>query len=597
MMSGKSHLRDKGSAASGPTSLTSYKKFIFVTFLGIGGLIAIEASAAVIITGLTEPLERNARALISLASTPCDTAQWRVERLYRNMDKQLDDAMRALGHYQYSFDKTISFENAGCWSATLDVTPGDPVLLRKVDVIITGDAQNDSAIPARVEPRKPTPDSTLDHGQYESFKQYIMGMLRARGYFEAKLIENSVVVDETLSFADMKLEIESGPRYVFGPIEFSELVLQRNLLVSYAEFLPGDAYDDVAIARLYESLNGSGYFGSVSINTVPATDGSHEVPVYVSLSPGIRHVFTTGVGYATDVGLQGRLGYTNRRRNDSGHQFNSQLIASRVNSELTGTYRWPRGNPNKEWVDIFGGFQRKRTETSESNTVILGARLTHDRGERWLESPYLNLANEDFKVGDQVGSTRLLTPGISWESTIGREISRMSSGRRINLDIKGAHEDLWSDTSLLQLTASAKWVVSLNDVNRLIMRGDLGFTAVSDFEELPATMRFFAGGDNSVRGYDFETIGPIDVDGNVTGGTNLAVFSLEFDHLVAKSWALAAFVDTGTAYNDFDLDFKTGAGVGIRWYSPLGPIRIDVAHPIGESDRSTRLHITLGPDL
>jgi len=110
-------------------------------------------------------------------------------------------------------------------------------------------------------------------------------------------------------------------------------------------------------------------------------------------------------------------------------------------------------------------------------------------------------------------------------------------------------------------------------------------------------VRFFAGGDNSVRGYDFETIGPVDADGNVTGGNNLAVFSLEYDRLISKSWSLAAFVDTGSAFNDFDVDFKTGAGVGIRWYSPLGPIRVDVAHPLGESDRSTRLHITLGPDL
>jgi len=224
-------------------------------------------------------------------------------------------------------------------------------------------------------------------------------------------------------------------------------------------------------------------------------------------------------------------------------------------------------------------------------------RVARNRGEHWLESPYINLANEDFKVGEQVDSTRLLTPGINWESTVGREISRMQSGRRINLDIKGAHENLGSDTSFLQLTAAAKWVVSFSDANRLLIRGDLGYTAKTEVEDLPPTVRFFAGGDNSVRGYDFETIGPVDADGNVTGGNNLAVFSLEYDRLISKSWSVAAFVDTGSAFNDFDVDFKTGAGIGIRWYSPLGPIRVDVAHPLGESDRSTRLHITLGPDL
>jgi translocation and assembly module TamA len=572
-------------------------KFSTLALLGIMALVARPTYATVTITGLTEPLEKNARSLIRLASTPCDAAPWRVERLYQNMDKQLSDAMRALGHYQFEFDKTLSFDNSACWSATLEVTPGDPVLLRKVDVNITGEARSDAAVVARIDVRKPVPDTVLNHGQYETYKQFVMSMLRARGYFEAQLVENAVVVDETLSFADIQLQVSSGPRYIFGPIEFGEPVLDRDLLLGYADFSPGDAYDDVVIAKLYESLNGSGYFGSVSIRTEPATDGSHEVPVFISLTPGIRRVYTTGVGYATDIGLQGRLGYTNRRRNSKGHMFDSQLFMSRVNSELTGTYRWPRGNPNKEWVGLFGGFQRKRTETSDSDTVTLGARLAYNRGENWLESPYVNLTNEDFKIGDQVDSTRLVTPGINWESTVGREIKRMRSGRRINLQIKGAHENLGSDTSFLQLTASAKWVTSFSDANRLLARVDLGYTAKTDVEDLPATVRFFAGGDNSVRGYDFETIGPVDANGAVTGGNNLAVFSVEFDRLIAKSWSLAAFIDTGSAFNDFDVDFQTGAGLGIRWYSPLGPIRLDVAHPIGESDRSTRLHITLGTDL
>jgi translocation and assembly module TamA len=572
-------------------------KFSALAMLGITGLVALSTHAAVTITGLTEPLEKNARSLIRLASTPCDAAPWRVEKLYQNMDKQLSDAMRALGHYQFEFDKSLSFDDSACWSATLEVAPGDPVLLHNIDVNITGEARSDAAVLTRIDARKPVPDTVLNHGQYETYKQFVMSMLRARGYFEAQLIENSVVVDETLSFADIQLQVYSGPRYIFGPIEFSEQVLDRSLLLGYAEFSPGDTYDDVVIAKLYESLNGSGYFGSVSIHTEPATDGSHEVPVFISLTPGIRRVYTTGVGYATDIGLQGRLGYTNRRRNSKGHMFDSQLFLSRVNSELTGTYRWPRGNPNKEWVGLFGGFQRKRTETSDSDTVTLGVRLAYNRGEHWLESPYVNLTNEDFIVGDQVDSTRLVTPGISWESTVGREVKRMRSGRRINFQVTGAHENLGSDTSFLQLTASAKWITSFSDANRLLARVDLGYTAKADLEDLPATVRFFTGGDNSVRGYDFETIGPVDADGAVTGGNNLAVFSVEFDRLIAKSWSLAAFIDTGSAFNDFDVDFQTGAGLGIRWYSPLGPIRLDVAHPIGESDRSTRLHITLGTDL
>jgi len=315
-------------------------KFPTLAFLGITTFFSMQASANITITGLPEPVENNARSLIRLASTSCDTAQWRVERLYRNMDKQLRDALRALGHYQYEFDKTLSFDDSACWSATLEVTLGDPVLLRDVSVNITGDAQNDSAILRRINPRMLLPESVLNHGEYETFKQFVMSMLKARGYFAAMLVEHSVVVDESLSFADIHLEVDSGPRY---------------------------AYDDVAIAELYESLNGSGYFSSVSIDTEPATDGSYTVPVFISLSPGVRRIYTTGLGYATDIGLQGRLGYTNRRRNSKGHQFRTSVRKpdDRGTGEL-GNYRHLSMAARRSEQGMGRAFRRIPTKTNRN---------------------------------------------------------------------------------------------------------------------------------------------------------------------------------------------------------------------------------------
>jgi translocation and assembly module TamA len=147
------------------------------------------------------------------------------------------------------------------------------------------------------------------------------------------------------------------------------------------------------------------------------------------------------------------------------------------------------------------------------------------------------------------------------------------------------------------VTGETKWAFPLGEANRLLARADLGFTLKEDFEELPASVRYFAGGDNSVRGYGFETLGPTNEEGDVIGGSYLATFSVEFDRLISKKWSVAAFVDTGNAFDSLDFDFKTGVGLGLRWYSPLGPIRLDVAHPLDDPDRDYRLHITLGPDL
>ena len=558
-------------------------------------LLPIAADARVSFAGLSDELEKNARALMGIAAAPCDTPEWRVRRLYRDADIQLRSALEALGYYRYEMTKDLSLDAGDCWQAEFNVTLGEPVRIRDVSIMVDGAASTDTGLDTRPELR-PEVGSVLNHGHYETYKKTLISNLSSRGYFDAELSESRVTVSENLQHADIKLRAVSGPRYYFGDVSFSQPILTPKLLAGYVKFKKGDPYDASAVSKLHELLNGSGYFASVSIQAEPTAESGLEVPVNVSLSSGKRRVFTAGAGYATDLGIQGRLGYTNRRRNQRGHQFDTRLFLSSVDSEITADYRWPRGRPDSEWVDLYGGFLRKRTDTSESDKQTFGARLTRNRTEKWLESPYLELTREEFEVGDQLDVSRLLTPGIKWETTIGRTLRRQPDGHRINVDFRGSLEHVLSDTTFFQVSASAKWIKTVG-ATRLLARADVGATIKQSLDELPATVRFFAGGDTSVRGYDYETIGPVDVDGDVIGGSHKVVVSLEADWEVRENWAVAIFVDSGSAFNDSDFDMNTGIGLGLRWYSPLGPIRIDVAHPLDDPTSDYRFHITLGPDL
>ena len=370
-------------------------------------LLAVQVRAEVSFSGLDEALEQNARALMRLATAPCDAPEWRVRKLFRDADAQLQDALEALGHYRFSVDKRISFQDTECWSAEFEVSLDEPVRVRDVAVNIAGDAKDDADLAERTKLPALVPGSVLNHGAYESYKKSLLSDLTTRGYFEAAFTESSVTVDTTLTHADIDILVESGPRYRFGDIRFTEGILTPALLGAHADFQSGDPYDAGAISRLHESLNGSGYFASVEIQAEPAAGPEKLVPVFVRLTPTRRRVFTVGAGYATDTGIQGRLGYTNRRRNEQGHQFDARLFLSQVDSELTGTYRWPRGNPDAEWVDSDGGGLRKRTETSSSDKTTHGVRVARTRGKKWLETPYLDFTGEDFKVGEQVDSSRL----------------------------------------------------------------------------------------------------------------------------------------------------------------------------------------------
>jgi translocation and assembly module TamA len=555
-----------------------------------------EISADVIFSGLETGQEANVRALMPLASTGCDSAPWRIERLFRDADKNVRMAVEALGYYDISIAKTL-IRSDDCWRASFEIVVGEPVRLRQVDVLIEGAAADDSAFQSRLSANRPVPGEILNHGRYDKYKATLLTAAITSGYFDADFERSEVSVDREAKVADIVLRLQSGTRYRFGQVSFSEGILRDSLLMGYSDIRTGDPYSAKAINDLYEALNGSAYFESVSISTEPLDTSDKTVPVKVALTPGTRRIYSIGAGYATDTGLQGRLGYANRRRNDKGHQFESKLNASPVKSELTAAYRWPIRDPRQEWLSVVAGVQYEDTDTSESDSYKLGILRSHNVSASWLETRYLDFAFENFKVGDQDTSSRLIIFGVNRESAKGRELGRVTNGRRLSFDIRGASDSLGSDTSFLQFRSTAKWIRSLGEKTRILSRTSLGLTVEEEFAELPASVRFFAGGDLSVRGYEYESLGPTDAVGDVIGGSHLLTGSLEIDRLVRPQWAIAAFVDSGSAFNDSDIEFSTGAGLGIRWYSPIGPVRLDIAHPFDDPDEDFRIHLSLGPDL
>jgi len=567
---------------------------LFVAFVSLA--MANNVRADVVLSGMEADQEANARAMMPLASASCDAARWRIERLFRDADKNVRTALEALGYYEITIAKTLTWSDA-CWQASFEIVVGDPVRLRQVEINLDGAAAQDLAFQTRISANRPAPGEILNHGRYDRYKATLLGEAITSGYFDADFERSEISVDREAKFADIALRLQSGTRYRFGQVSFSEGILSDSLLMGYSDIRTGDPYSAKAINDLFEALNGSAYFESVSISTEPLDTSDKTVPVKVALTPGTRRIYSIGAGYATDTGPQGRLGYANRRRNDKGHQFESKLNASPVKSELTAAYRWPIRDPRQEWFSVVAGVQYEDTDTSESDSYKIGVLRSHNVSASWLETRYLDFAFENFKVGDQDTSSRLIIFGVNRESAKGRELGRVTNGRRLSFDIRGASDSLGSDTSFLQFRSTAKWIRSLGEKTRILSRASLGLTVEEELAELPASVRFFAGGDRSVRGYEYESLGPTDAVGDVIGGSHLLTGSLEIDRLVRPQWAIAAFVDSGSAFNDSDIEFSTGAGLGIRWYSPVGPVRLDIAHPFDDPDEDFRIHLSLGPDL
>lgn len=553
--------------------------------------------AGVTYPGLDPALETNVRAFSKLELTACDTPRWRVERLFRLADQDIRPALQALGYYQPTISKSLEWDE-DCWNASFDIDPGEPVRLRDVDIRLSGDAASDKVFLDRLDTRRPQPGDVLHHGDYTSYRNSLIRAATRAGYFDAEFLAAAVVVDRASNLADLTLEFESGDQYRFGEITFTEGILDTGLLSRYTDIEPGAPYSARAISDLHSSLQGSGYFSSVLIRTDALDVEAKTAPVDVTLTPAKPRVYSVGLGYTTDNGAHGRFDFVNRRVNTRGHQVESRLYVSEVRTDIYASYRWPRRDPRSEWYGVVGGYRHEDTDTSRQDIYTVGLLRSQQRGNAWLETWHLDYEYEDYKVADQVSTSNLLMPGINWGKVVGRQLSRSTNGYRLNLDIRGASDSLLSDTSFVQVQAQANWIRSLDERWRLLLRTRLGATAKDKLTELPASVRFFTGGDRSVRGYGFETLGPVNEDGEVVGGSHLATFGIETDYLIRDQWSIAAFVDTGTAFNsDPGPDFSTGLGIGVRWYSPVGPIRLDFAHPLDDPDTNLRIHVSLGPDL
>jgi translocation and assembly module TamA len=560
-------------------------------------MVAGAAAADVEITGIDGPAAANVLAYLDLDDEPCDAPQWRVEQQYRGAPTRIREALQAFGYYEPNIAPDLFFEEP-CWHARFAITAGQPVLIRSLDLSLTGEAERDTPFAAALEQAGLTTGAVLNHGAYEQLKRRWSDLARERGYADAQFAVARIDVYADERVADIALRFDSGARYSFGRTELTQEVLTEQLASSYLTFREGEPYDARQLTDVYAALADSGYFRTIDVRPLPADPATRTIPIAVALTSAARTQTSYGVGFQTDTGPRFRFGRNNTRFNDRGHQFGINAQLSPVVSELTANYRLPIGGRRSEWLNFDAGIEREDTDTAESKRLEFGARRVHERRGDWTRTELLSLRVEDFAVGEQASRARLLMPGIDWTRIRADNEIRPGRGSKLSLELRGANDNIVSDTSFAQAIAQGKWIWSTPRNQRFLVRGQVGATAKREFAELPASVRFFAGGDNSVRGYAFEALGPLGVDGNVIGGSSLATGSFEFEQPLRQRWSLAFFVDSGNAFEGSRIDTKTGAGIGGRWQSPLGPIRIDLARPLADDAVDDwRFHVSLGPDL
>lgn len=559
-------------------------------------MLAFEARAELNVEGVDDELARNVRAYASIATEPCDAAAPTVRRRYRGLAKEAREALEPFGYYEPRIETALEL-GEDCWSASVMIEPGEQVLLRNVDVRIDGEAGDDPEFVQLARSESLAPELPLMHAAYEDLKESLQIRAADQGYFDAEFSARNLDIYPDAGVADVTLHLDSGPRYVLGEIRQEQDFLDERLVAGFVDLEPGAPFDREALAQTQRDLSESGYFGRIDVSADVDNRSGGTVPVRIDAEPGYRIEYTAGLGASTDTGTRFRVGFRNNRLNRRGHRFKTGLEVSPTIQGLGAEYRIPLADPRREWLSVTGILYEESTDTFESDAQGLGVRWTTALGESWVRTLSLDVGNESFTIGDETSTTQLVIPGIGFDHKRADRSVFPRSGRRASIEFTGTDDSLGSTTSYLQTVARLRWISSFGDRNRLLARVDVGYTEVADFAELPPSVRFYAGGDQSIRGYDLDTLGPTDVDGNVVGGTSLLVASIEYERRLRGNFYGAVFVDAGNAFDDTDFDAEVGAGLGIIWRSPLGPIRLYAGYPVSADDGSVRFHLQLGADL
>jgi translocation and assembly module TamA len=282
-----------------------------------------------------------------------------------------------------------------------------------------------------------------------------------------------------------------------------------------------------------------------------------------------------------------------------GHEFFSQLyVAERLQGLSTG-YILPSPRDIRSSTALQLILQREDVSAYSSRMIAMELARNRSFGRGKLGTAYVKVQFEDYTVGDQKSTSRLVLPGLRFYDDQYDNLIRPRRGFRYAFELRGTHQVLGSDTGLLQILAEGSYLLPLPWRLSLRTRAKTGVTLLSDsLTALPPSLRFFAGGDQSVRGYSYRSLGPRDVAGQITGGKHLLTGSVELERALFKDWGVSVFYDAGNAFNSFaGVRLAQGAGIGVHYYTQIGGLNLSLARQLGVDHPGFHIHFTVGFEL
>ncbi|MEO0436870.1 MAG: BamA/TamA family outer membrane protein [Pseudomonadota bacterium] len=530
------------------------------------------------------------------------------ERVLRALPSTVADAGRALGFYNLAVQTQVD-RTRSPWRVEITVDPGPVVLYENVDFRLLGDASQDSPFAELVASSAPKEGERLHHGAYQSFKERLLSLAWQRGFFDAHFVEHVVQVDAKRNEASLKLWLDSGVRYRFGPVSFDELMITDTRLGQLMTFSTDDYYFQQALFDSRQRIQRLGYYAGVTFAPDIERRSEGYIPIKLELDPAPAHSFEVGVGYSTDTDQRISLAWQSPHLNRYGHSQETVLRWSPVNPELRLSYTLPLDPLANDLLQLGGRLEENEYGDLESEQREISVRLEQLQDEqivsfdsRWLD--------ERWGVFSNRFTARLALFGASFSKrSRSGPATDPNSGLSQYYRLDGATASLASDQDLLRAYGKLTAVKRLNSKWRAVGRIEAGwlYAERDQADELPPSLAFFAGGDSSIRGFAYQSLGTEAGSAQLTtqaqrssltvGGSRLLTASAELQRYLGENWRVSSFVDAGDAFNEDDFENNVGVGLGVHYLSPVGALRLEIASPVSENASDVRLHINIGAEF
>lgn len=571
------------------------------------------------------------------------------QEIISNGVRNAREALRPFGYYAPEVEATVTTRGDGEHVLDLRISPGPPIVVSEVAVSVSGDGADHDRL-ERWQNNWPLPvGSQLDQTIWADYKNVGIEQAQYVGFLAADFAASEIALDLNANTATLVLELDTGPRFVMGSIDFGKHILRAGVVESIPRFETGDYYNKRLMDNFRIDLQATGWFTDVEVIEYEneSTDPP-SVDLRLNLATEYRNRYQGALGYGTDTGIRLQGNFIRTPMTARGDRLDIGIGWREVDGEtaIRGTYRMPRQGFRREYWVTEGTlkFENRDLEVKRSDEdedfiklangninelhVRFGRLKVRNRkgGEQQLfTQPFVQLLNSNSEYSDPSFAEDEVVIPVDIGAVTEGTVNAASVGFEVNVvdvrgrgwETRGRRERAWIFTSFYneadnseftQLYFTTRRLYNVGERFKFILRGEIGYTDAQvnevsidtgDFPlelsvtKLPNFYRFRAGGSASVRGYGFEQL-----SNNNIGSNNIITASVETEFRVLENWSGAVFADIGNAFNDWsNPELKLGVGVGIRWYSIAGPIRLDVAQATDFNGRPWTIHFTIGTRL